>query len=346
MDPARFTRALTRTHQMTRRVEVWSGSTLLTESAPIRSGSVTDEWKTGVRRTLTLSVPPSPRWLSWLAGPLTIRPYRGIRFSPSLTVECPMGVFDRLPAEQSRPAEQISMSIRDRWERVGFADFIGLAGSETGPVVAQLARLIRDANLPDPLVRTASQVVAPGQMFDGTRQSAVADLASAIAAECFIDRSGLPVIAQSPALGDHVVRIQALSSIAVSVDWSQVYNAVEARSTATNVDFAPQSAYLTWTGHPAHPNQTGWIKTYKLASAAIRTQDQAIDAAKAMLPKVSAIAGTVQYRGVPDPRLDSSDCVQGPTPSGASIVTQIKSVVTPLTSDEPQVVQAIMTRML
>lgn len=346
VDLDRFTRTLSRSHTATCRVELWSGGKQLSESAPIIDGAVTDEWVTGIRRSLSLSVPPSRKWLAWLdTQPLTIRPYRGIRFSPALTIEVPLGVFDALPPGRSLPADRISLSLRDRWERVGFSDFTGPAGSETSPVTAQLARLIRDALLPDPTVETANLTVIPGQVFTRSRMDAITDLASAVGVECFVGRDGLPVIRDVPVLGAAVAELTGVSSVSQQVDWSKVYNAVEARSTANDVDFDPQTAHLAWTGHPAHPNQTGWLKVYKLSSAAIRTQDQAVDAAAAMLPKVSAIAGTLEYRGVVDPRLDASDCVMGPTPIG-SMVTQIKSVTTPLQADDPQVVQTIMTRML
>lgn len=351
-DYDRFSRALGRSHQVSTRIEVWSTTGMLADAAMWIDGSVTDEWVTGMRRTMSLTVPPTRRWMGWFANEarLEIRPFRGIRFSPALTIECPMGRFPVLPPERAVPAEEIKINAHDYWDFVKFSDFVGAAGSATGLIVDQLARLIRDARLPEPIVATADRTTTPGVIFERTRHDAIEELATAIAAECYIDRLGRPVIAplrlQTDATSEALTGSgNTVTGIQVDPNWDDVYNVVTAASTANDVDFPTQAAYIEWIDHPAHPNQVGWLKTLKITSPTLRDADQALDAARAKLVKVCAPASTVTYKCVPDPRRDASDSILGTTLDRDSVTTQIQKVTTPFKAGDDQTVETVTTRL-
>lgn len=363
-DPARFTRAVQTTHTATARVEVWSAGEMKAESAPFEDGSVTDEWVTGSRRSLSLTVRATPAWARWLdiqrTPQLELRVFRGIRLSRALVIECPMGVFPVLPPSRSIPDGQpITISANDYWERIGFGDF---ARSEQAPsrLATDIIRaLILGAGLPEPMMLVSSSAIfatdSPDtspppiiQVYSGTRQQAVEDAVAAVAGEAYVSRNGTPMVVPVRPLGSAtstaVTSEGTAFGVQLATDWAKVYNLVAASSTATDVAFPPQLAWVTSTDHPAHPNRVGWTKTYKLKSSLYRTATQAYDAAWAMIPKVAAPAQKITYQCNPDPRRDSGDSILGDTLTGPA-VNQIQALVTPLRGKALQAVTVVNTRL-
>ena len=344
-DPDRFAAAISRGGIVRNRVELWSAGEFVAR-VPFSDGSVKDDWVTGIRRSLSLTVPSSRQWWQWMELPrLELRPFRGVRYSKAEVEDCPMGRFPFLPPERSKPeGKDVTVAANDYWEWVSFADFPGAAGSSDGPVLDALSRLIRDAGLPQPILAASLNPFAPGVLFTGTRQQAVSDLASSVGVECYIDREGTPKIVDAPALGASVATLQA-RSVTVKPHWDKVYNLVSASSSAQGVSFDPIWVSLDWSGHPAHPNRVGWTKTYELKSPTIMTPEQAAVAGAATLAKVASLSRAVTFTCVPDPRLDSSDSVSGVTPDGVE-VSQIQSVTTPLTAKGMQTVSTVATRIV
>lgn len=348
-DPERFGRAVRTTHTSTARVEVWSAGRPVAESAPFLDGSVTDEWVTGSRRSLSLTVPATRGWQRWLdiqATPaLELRVFRGVRFSRALTVECPMGVFPVLPPDQAIPAGQpIQITASDLWIKVGYGDFTTAESAPTRLATDIIRALIMGAGLPEPTVLVTSPAIfattspdnsAPPiiQVYAGTRQQAIEDAVAAVAGEAYVARDGSPMVTPvrqlEAATSEAVTTKGSAFGAAVATDWSKVYNVVSARSTATDVRFPPQIAYVISTDHPAHPSRTGWIRTFPLKSSDLRTAAAAYAAAWAKLPSVAGPAQKITYRCNPDPRRDSGDSILGDTPDGPR-TNQIHTVVTPL----------------
>lgn len=348
-DPDRFGRAVRTTHTSTARVEVWSAGVPVAESAPFLDGSVTDEWVTGSRRSLTLTVPATRAWLRWLdiqATPaLELRVFRGIRFSRALTVECPMGVFPVLPPDQPIPGgPPIQITASDSWIKVGYGDFTTPELPPTRVATDIIRALIMGAGLPEPTMLLSSPAIfattsvdssAPPiiQLYAGTRKQALEDAVAAAAGEAYIARDGTPMVTPvrqlEAATSEAVISTGSAFGATVATDWSKVYNVVAARSTATDVSFPPQLAYVISTDHPAHPNNTGWTRTYALKSADLRTAEAASAAAWAMLPKVAGPAQKITYRCNPDPRRDAGDSILGDTADGPR-TNQIHSLDTPL----------------
>lgn len=341
-DKQRFDRALRSSHTATRRVEVWSDDRLLTESAPVLGGEVTDEWVVaGIRRHLTLPVAPNRQWSRWLDFPsLVVKPFRGVRISRSLTMECPLGVFPVLPPERARPVTQITLTGNDYAEWWADADFTDKpVPRPAGRLTDALGWLIQGAGLPPPQNLSRSTGTSGEVILDGTRADAIGLTSRAANVETFIDRSGNPVIADTRVLGDPTSTILTGSGgtaigVAVKPDWSKVYNVVVAKTSASDVSFPAQRATIAWSGNPAHPYRMGSpsrprYRVLTWASPLLRDADQALAAAVTMLARRSAAADSYVYQAFPDPSVDGGDTTLGATITGTR-VAQILSVTHPL----------------
>src|SRR5690349_11153394 len=125
-DPEKWARFHSRSHTSTCRVEVWSGTTRLTESAEIIDGAVTDDWViAGVRRSLQMTVPNSRAWRGWLAkDSLEVRPYLGVRYSARSMDECPMGRFPVSPPDMTLPSSALTINANAYADSTADADFV------------------------------------------------------------------------------------------------------------------------------------------------------------------------------------------------------------------------------
>ena len=164
---------------MTARVELWSNGTQVTAAAPITDGTVTDQLGTenlgiGVRRSLTLTVPPTPQWLNWLTLPgLQVRPFRGLVVGDT-TVECPLGWFPIRVPEQARPVTAIDFKVDDYYSRVNDANLTWPVQAPGGALVrdniAWIAWLNQDPhNVAPSILATSTAVTGDGLWFTKTR---------------------------------------------------------------------------------------------------------------------------------------------------------------------------------
>ena len=354
-DPQRWARAVAGSHRATIRMEVWSGNQQLTERAPLLTGTATEEWATGIRWSLECTVPPTRAWLRWLDMPnLELRPYRGVRLSPSLTWEAPLGRYPLLPPELTRPQAPISISVSDYYQWVSTAKFPGPVMSYPGKVTDSIARVLAEAGLPGTDIRTGKQNTAGAVLIDQQRDEWVASAAKSISCEVYLDRNGRPVITDAVRLGTPTS--QALigpGKTAVGVkrtpDWSRVYNVVYASSSASDVELPAERAAITLPSHPAHPTRLGSpsrpnYRVYLYSSPLLRTTPQIQAAAKSILQRVSSMAEQYSYVCLPDPFRSASDTLLGATVDGGSQTVQIQSVGHPLTLEEDQPITGVSTR--
>ena len=353
-DPERWARAVAGSHRATIRMEVWSGSEQLSEAAPILSGMATEEWATGTRWSLNATVPPTRAWLRWLELPsLELRPYRGIRISPSLNPECPLGRYPLLPPELTRPKDPISISVTDYYQWVSTAKFPGPVMSYPGKITESIARVLGEAGLTGTEIRSGKGNGAGAVLIDQQRDEWVAQAAKSIGVEVYIDRDGVPVIADAVRIGTPTsTALVGGGGTAVGVkrtpDWSKVYNVVWASSSATDVELPPEQAAITLASHPAHPTKLGSptrpnFRVYLYSSPLLRTTDQIKQAVRTTLERVSAMATQYQYVCLPDPTRSAGDTMLGATIDGLQTV-QIQSVSHPLTLEEDQQITTVSTQ--
>lgn len=354
-DPDRWQRAVAGSHRAVIRMEVWSGTEQLSENAPILSGTATEDWATGIRWHLNMTVPPTRAWLRWLSLPsLELRPYRGIRLSPSLTWMAPLGRYPLLPPELDRPYAPISISVSDYYQWVSTAKFPGPVMSYPGKITGAIIRVLSEAGLPGAEVRTGNQSAAGSVLIDKQRDEWVASAAKSISCEVFLDRDGKPVIADAVRLGTPTSKaLMGSGGTAVGVkrspDWSKVYNVVYASSSASDVDLPTERAAITLPSHPAHPNRLGSpsrpnYRVYLYSSPLLRSTAQIQQAARTILQRVSSMAEQYSYVCIPDPMRSASDTMLGATVDGGSQAVQIQTVSHPLTLEEDQQITAVSTR--
>lgn len=353
-DPERWARAIAGSHRATIRMEVWSGNEQLSEAAPILTGMATEEWATGTRWSLNVTVSPTKRWLRWLELPsLELRPYRGIRISPSLNPECPLGRYPLLPPELSRPKDPISISVSDYYQWVSTAKFSGPVMSYPGKITDSIARVLGEAGLTGTEIRSGKGNAAGAVLIDKQRDEWVAQAAKSIGVEVYLDRDGVPVIADAVRIGSPTSKaLVGGGGTAVGVkrtpDWSKVYNVVWASSSATDVDLPSERAAITLTSHPAHPTKLGSpsrpnFRVYLYSSPLLRSSEQIKQAAQTTLQRVSSTATQYQYVCFADPTRSAGDTMLGATMDGTQ-VAQIQSVGHPLTLEEDQPITTVSTR--
>lgn len=353
IDNERFARALHGSHTVSSRIEVWADGTLLTESAPFIDGEVSDEWVTGIRRQLTLSVPPTRQWFKMLENfTLEIRPYRGIIHAPGYRQEVPLGRFPVTPPSMGRPLDKIQFSAQDYYSRVVDADFTEAVMSPTVLVLDLIRWLFLGAGLPEPVVQTGGREIEVQILLERTRHDALVDAARRIQVEAFIDREGMPVIRDAVGITDPVADLLTgkggtVKKFTYKPDWSKVYNMVTVKSTYKDGPDAPQTASIGNPGHPASPQRMGGsvpkYRVFKYSSKLVDSAAAGFELAEALLAKVSAAATTMEYECIPDPRLDAGDTVLGATMAGPA-VAQIQSITTPLRADESQTITTVNTQ--
>lgn len=353
-DPDRLARALAASHRVTSRVEVWSDGVLVTESAPFLDGTVTDTWVSGLRRHLDLTVPPTRQWFRWFdLGSLELRPFRGVRFSASSSVECPLGVFPVLRPGTALPVSDITIAVDDLWSRVQHADFADPTFMPSGSVEHAFSFLFRGAGLEPPGVPDVSLGNTKRVLIEKSRSDALVELARANDVEVFIDRGGASRVRKPPrrvpATSEVLVGFGGTATgVVVEPDWARVFNIVSVTSTAPDVVFAPQVAALTDVTHPAHPYNMGTrdhpdYRVFKWSSGQLFTAAQAHKTAVSLLQKVAGGALTYSYDCVPDPSRDAGDSVLGSTRT-STVTAQIETVTHPLTAAGVQKVTTVSTQ--
>lgn len=271
------------------RVEAWSNGSRLSPTVEFSDGSVKDEWKVGVRRSLSLTVPQSRTWLKWLALPnLELRPYRGIRLGDSSISQewCPLGRF----AVKARPRKlrggDLSISANDHWQRVLDQPFegyraVGAVGYRIKDIIVQL---IVETGISRGAVdvTATSEAIAPEFGWDKTRQDAIADMCTSISAEALVDRNGSLLVQDARVGMAPVWQLGGLKDVSVSTDWAYVKNVVVVRSSAQGVNITARAA-ISHPEHPAHRNRLGSDSVLVHSSPLITTQEQADSVAATLL---------------------------------------------------------------
>lgn len=317
-------------HGVANRVDVWdTDGDFKAGTLPYTAGGVQDQWVSGARRTLGLTVTPTDYVKQLLRPGVELRPFSGINYGSGQPEMIPLGRFPVVDTTiDIRPGNPITLSLQDRWQWVVLSPFITPRSSDVGvTIVAQIIRLLTEFGQWSASQVTnlcTSTVKVTPQVWDTDRQQAIFDLQTSIGAEVFIDRLGNPVIRPRQRVAAPVATFTPrarLKGMSVSTSSADVYNAVRATSTLTDPAFTvpDYTVRITDTTHPAFPGKGIPIRSYLLASSLFTDSVQMKNAAQKVLSKISRQARqlTIDPTG-PDPSLDASDTVQGVWPTDGS----------------------------
>lgn len=312
--PARLD--LSRSHRGINRVEVWSrGDGLLSSDVEIIDGTVTDRYLTGIRRSLSLSVPPSSQWLRWAKlTDLEVRVFSGFTFGGS-DVLVPLGRFPISPPAVALPATAISISADDYWSWVKNRDFlypfpVGPGTFYDGLTKDIMAYLIEEVLLGKPVNTATSQAVLPSMVVDKSRTQTIFDGLESIAAEGFFDRDGQPVVRDRvPTVGLPLSDGEdgTVISVTSTQNWDEVFNEVGVTSSNNDTKFFTVTVQITDPAHPAHWSGSLGHKGFKYSSPFLASEEQGRAAGVALLAKKASPALSWSVTAVPDPFRDAGD---------------------------------------
>lgn len=329
-----------RSHRGTSRVEVWSHGELIENDAQIVDGAVTEKWITGSRNSLSLSVPPTTEWETWLALPaVELKVFSGMSWGRSEYL-CPMGVFPIFPGSRSLPAKAISINADDRWtwikEAAMLYDWQGPAGWAS--VLAE--RLIREAGFSDVSTFVTRDVISSELMWDKARHDLIVDYLAPIGADAFVDREGLATIrtrGTQPGLDLSDGEGGTVVSISSTEDWSGVVNVVSVTSTKSGVNIEPAIVAITDVSHPAHRSNLGREIRVHLTSNLVENYGDGFNMATDELGRRAAPALSWQIECVPDATRMPGDLLNVSTDLGV-IRGAVQEVTHPLMGGNQRII--------
>lgn len=360
-----FLAALRAPHEMTVRVELWEGSTKLTDSLAISDGSVTLDRTNQVYGTAEVTAQlTATSGLVVEEGTidvndvdvhgLSLRPYRGIRYAaptangPVSTVEeVPLGAF--LVERVSRDVTDTSVRLQASGYRSYLRDDKFLSPYTPRPLDVPQRTVLRDlitASRPGDALHDAewsalpTTAVARGTTWESDRLAAVDELATALGVSVYPDRAGVwrfdPT--SDPATAAPVWTIDAgpagvLTRAELSADRASVYNAVVASSETTSSAVLPRRA-VAYHSDPASPTRWGGPfgrRPYFYSSPQLRTQADCDRAAAAILQRVTLADTVIDLEAAPNPALNPDDAVTVVLPDGTARVYVLDAVTIPLT---------------
>lgn len=306
----RFHSVLGGPHTAQYRLDVYSQGILQASEVPYKSGSITDQWVTGVRRNLTLEVPDTRQWKDWLALPaLELRPWAGVSYGQSSEL-CPMGVFEVLVKPRNLMPGTLSLKAPDRWNRA-VPMFLYPEWAKVELTAAQSVEYLITAS--DPIRNEATSLArTPSVVWQGDKQKVITDLLTAIGAEASFDRMGTAVIKDRsykwPVVAVRPGRGGTIQNITANADLSVVRNALSVASSNTEVQFELVTAAITDLTDPAHPQYVG-LRSEALTSSVLRNQDEAKVMLYTELRKRAAFSRQLSITQIPDYSLDAGDVI-------------------------------------
>ncbi len=330
---------------------------VLVRTLEVTSGSVTVDTQNAIRRrfSATLTDPDgslTPKSASDLLSPITteVRLARGIRFTNGTTEMIPLGVFDisDVEIEDSGDGIEIALSGFDRARKVQRARFIDpytiMSGTNYSTAIRDLIEFVAPGNTFNFIATTAT---TPTLTFNSGDDpwAAASGMAASLGAELFFDPAGVCVLRRivrdedaTPVWIYQEGEDATLLGVSRKISDSQTYNVVVA-STAENTDdaIAPVRAVVRDENANSATFYAGPYGTVTrfFSSPFLRTEQQAFDAAKAILERALGIVEDVQFTAIVNPAHDTGDVIQIIRPAaGINSRYTIESLTIPLAPDE------------
>lgn len=330
-DPGLYTRAIRSGITLWYTVDATLGGAPVAGATGLRpaGGQITDTLAPGVRRTLTLELPPAPGMFDRLAPigtTLTVTCH--VRYPNRQTVDIPMGVFDVDSERMTEGEGGVTITAPDRWALIQRARFIRPQASIRGASVrAQIASLLGGAVGGMALTDTATaDETMPALVWPDDRAKAVLDLADSIAAWVSFDRAGAATLTDAPTVGrytDWIIDASA-SGVLTSLDRERsrtdTRNVIVVSSSASGGErFAP---VYVWDTDPASPTYAGTNPQTNPGSAGpfgivpdtvdtpiAKTQAAAKVVGYRELYRRMGLASQVSLGSVPNPAIDAGDVI-------------------------------------
>lgn len=334
-----FLAALRKSHTVTSRVELWSGTDLLDELV-VLSGNVQEDNSALIRRRCGLNLVPTKETLAHLTAgvpsngglwPLgnEVRLFSGIKFRNGTVEEVPMGVYRIARPKVSKTVEGITVSVegfdrsrsvsRNRWTKpmtisagVNYATAILAIVSDRLPTQSAF-------DFMDTTYTTPALVFTP----DDDPWKMAQDMAASMGAELYFDGLGTCVLRPEPdpvttpasfvyASGEDAT----ITGLSRDLDDDQAYNgvivvsentsnAVPIRAEAWDTDVNSPTYY-----DPDYPEDSKYgAVPYFMTTQLITTGQQAVDAANANLARVSGIIENIDFAAINNPAQSASDVI-------------------------------------
>jgi hypothetical protein len=295
----------------------------------IEDGSVVDDSTAAIRRTLTLTLPPTEAFwqlLDTVGGEITVTK---TMVYPTTSETIPIGVFivDQDQIGYS-PGDTLQLTCPDRWLRVSRA-YLSPADAASKPsnmAWQEIKRLVEGAwpsgKFPGWSQLDTSATTKVGSLVYDDRPSGIAQLATDNALDVFFDRNGLCVLRRTPTLSTSSIPVWAFDAGASGVlieadrtrDRSTVKNQIVVTTSATDITMSPVTVQNTTAGDPLSVFGPLGIVSEDYSSPTIRNTTQARAAGLVELSKTLGSAQQLNLESVPNFALDSLDVVQALLP--------------------------------
>lgn len=342
------------------KVEAWhAGSQMALDTddgnVPILAGSVTDDaTRPGVRRTLNLTT-TSDIWDDLNTAGVTLKPYRGWRYTDGTTEYAQLGVFtvDAARRKYAHSAtDEMTLTCPDQWAIVQRSRFEAPRAGN-GNAVTQSVSWITECftSAPSTSITATSTVSVTDQIYDRDRSQAIVDIAKAAAFDVSFGSTGLVVARPLPSIDDAVVWTANSGELGVLIEANRersvqrVYNVVVV--SGQDVDGSPPFAPVILADtDPASPTYVGTLGRipYFFESALLLDTTQALAAARTIYERVRLPAQQMSFTQTVNAALETGDVVQVVLPDGIIERHLLERIDTPLTVDGTQTITARSTR--
>lgn len=345
-----FQDALTTSHTVIQRADVYYGGTLRAEGVPVMSGSVTVDRNSKVRRTCQVTLATDERVDStesmYLPNGGEIVLYRGIDFGPTEEL-VPLGVFriDTLNVQQ--PAGTISLQGSDRSVMVQDDKFIAPEAASGQSVKDEIIRLVTSSiaggvtvvdNMP-----SYDLPMQPDVVWEQERWDAIESLADSLNASVFFDQIGRLEIIQVPVATDTPVKAITAGDVVINKTTNMsrlaTFNALVLTGDQVGDEDIRSVAYDTDPTSPTFWDGPFGHRPKFFRSTFITTQTDADHTAAEMLARETALPRKVTFTMIPDPSLEGGDVVEITFTNGVTERHMIDTIQIGLAASDAMTVQ-------
>jgi hypothetical protein len=324
---SKFLAAVRRPPAIVTRVEAWRGGVRVDPYADkglkVYAGQVQVDGTKLTRRTLTgLRIDATDA--NWnLLSPVgtELRCFRGFRYGPGQSELVPVGRFtvDSLSETYGGGWDGTIDTAPDLMARVQRARFLAPRTFPAGTVIrTMISTLLSEVLGTVTVTATSTATLTSPQVYERDRLDTIDKACQSIGATVYIKPDGTPMLTDIPLLATTPVW-----TVNANADDAILYEATRQRSTAdvysavsatpTQIDgappFAPQVAYDTRSTSPTYYLGPFGVVPYFMASGLFATAAQALAAAQARLPLVTAPHAQMDVRAECNPALEAFDTI-------------------------------------
>ena len=338
-----FHDAVTRSHAVIQKCDVYQGGVLVKENVPVTSGSVTVDHNSKTRRTCNVELATDERVDSveslYLPNGTELMLYRGIDFGNTQEL-IPLGVFRIDTLEVSEPGGRITVQGSDRSVIVADDRFLAPEKAQGATVKAEMERLVTSSVAGGVTVvdnGPSDRAMWADAVWERERWDSVLKLADSLHAETFFDQIGRleikPIPEETDAPVKRIVASEVVTNKRTSLSRLETYNGmVVIGDQAGEEDIRS----IVWDNDPLSP--TYWDGPFGhrpkfFNSTFITTAAQARENAEKMLLESMALPRIVTFTMVPDPTLEAGDVVEFEFTNGVIERHMIKRITIGLSAD-------------